>query len=55
MNIESIKILLQNRINYLNVLRNNYELQGDIESIMKIDEQIFETSETLKKMSSINE
>jgi hypothetical protein len=52
MTVNEIVILLENKIYKLNVLRNLFFNNGDIENLIKIDKEILETQDALDRIKN---
>ena len=52
MTVDEIVILLENKIYKLNVLRNLFFNNGDLESLIKIDKEILETQDALDRIKN---
>lgn len=53
MTIDYLIKLLENRISYLKMQKNNLEITGNLEEILKIDEEILTTETTLSQIRGL--
>lgn len=55
MNLDTIKTVLQNKINALTSRRQHHFEEGDLDIVAGLDTEIAETQDTLNQLNSIGE
>lgn len=55
MDLNTIKTVLQNKINALTTRKNHHFNEGDLDLVANLDIEINETQDTLNKLNSIGE
>lgn len=53
MQIQELLTLSQSKLSHLNDRKNSLIWEGNVESIIELDEEISQTEETISKLSSI--
>ena len=53
MQIQELLTLAQSKLSHLNDRKNSLIWEGNVESIIELDEEISQTEETISKLSSI--
>jgi hypothetical protein len=53
MTIQELKTLLSNKISSLNIARSTAASNGDIEAILRLNDEIFETQATLNTLNAV--
>ena len=53
MTIQELKTLLSNKISSLNIARSTAVISGDIEAVLRLDNEISETQATLNTLNAI--